>query len=112
MLAGLGTGAMKLIQQMNLMNTGNLASQAQQLQAQETAAFKRAIAQPAIAAGQETGQINAPSMMDQAIATAAAPYAYQQYPESMSNYLNAQELAAMLYPSEGGSFANTAGMFG
>lgn len=98
LLANMGTGALKFIQQRNLLNPADVARQAQQLQAKETAAFKRAIAAPAIAAGQETGQINAPYMMDQAIAQTAAPYVYSQYPESMSNYLNSQELAAMLYP--------------
>jgi len=102
-LPGLLTGAgtlvsdlMKYRQQQNLLN--NLGSQATALNRKMTPAMIRHITAPVIAMGQETGQINAPYLMNQAVATAAAPYVYQQQLEDLRAALEANRIAAGMYP--------------
>jgi hypothetical protein len=86
-----------------LANPSALASGASQLYQPMSAAMKRAIINPVTAAAQETGQIGAPGLYSQSVATALAPYQYQMQENALREYIAALEASGQAYP-QGGLF--------
>jgi len=96
----IGTGTtdiLKFIQQRNLMN--NLGQQATALNRRMNPALVRNVTGPVKATLQETGNINSPYLTSQAIATALAPYAFDQNLADLQAVLEANRLAEGLYPN-------------
>jgi hypothetical protein len=86
-----------------LSNPAALASGASQMYQPMSKALKRAIISPVTAAAQETGQINAPGLYSQSVATALAPYQYQMQMEALKDYITALTASGGAYP-QGGLF--------
>ena len=84
-----------------LQNPAALASGAQQMYRPMSKALKRNIINPVTAAAQETGQINAPGLYSQSVATALAPYQYQMQMKALEDYIEALRASGGAYP-EGG----------
>jgi hypothetical protein len=70
------------------------------------AALRKAIFPQITAQAQETGQINAPYLMNQAYTTAIAPILAQMQEAAMQQWLEANRIAGGLYPSEAASPGN------
>lgn len=64
-------------------------------------AAKRAIIGPVTAAAQETGQINAPGLYAQSVATALGPYQYQMQMQALEDYIRSLGEAGYLMGGEG-----------
>jgi hypothetical protein len=106
MLGGLGNlveSIMRWNTMRTLANPSALASGASQLYQPMSAAMKRAIINPVTAAAQETGQINAPGLYSQSVATALAPYQYQMQEDALREYIAALTASGGAYP-QGGLF--------
>jgi hypothetical protein len=84
-----------------LQNPSALASGAGRMYQPMSKAFKRAIISPVTAAAQETGQINAPGLYSQSVATALAPYQYQMQMQAMQDYIEALRASGAAYPVGG-----------
>jgi len=95
----LGTGTtdiLKYVQQRKLLN--DLGGQATALNKKMNPALIRNITGPVKATLQETGNINSPYLTSQAVATAAAPYAFDQNLADLQAVLEANRIAMGLYP--------------
>ena len=90
---------MKYLQQRQLENPSAIAAATQQMMNKNAAALRKAILPQVTAQGQETGQINAPYLMDQAYTSAIAPILAQEQEAAMQQWLEANRLAGGLYPS-------------
>jgi len=71
-------------------------------------AMKRAVIGPVTAQAQETGQINAPGLYAQSVATALGPYQYQMQMQALADYIEALKAAGEMqggpvYQGGGGS---------
>lgn len=88
--------------QRQLQNPSALMGGASKLFQGMSKAAKRAIIGPVRAEAQETGQINAPLLYAQSVATALGPYQYQMQMQALADYINALEASGSAYPSGGG----------
>jgi hypothetical protein len=102
-----------------LQNPSALASGAGRMYQPMSKAFKRAIISPVTAAAQETGQINAPGLYSQSVATALAPYQYQMQMNALNDYIEALRASGSAYPvggvpsgGYGGGDSSSASIFG
>jgi hypothetical protein len=97
-IAGGTTDLLKYLQQRSLLDPNALAKQSQQLAKSQAAALRKSIMPQLAAQGQETGQINAPYLMNQAYTTAIAPVLAQMQEAAMTDWLRSNALASGLYP--------------
>jgi hypothetical protein len=106
---GLGGGLMEMLNrylvQRTLQNPAALAAAANKLARPLGAQARNRIIAPVTAAAQETSGVNAPLLYSQAIASALAPYQYQNEQRAL------QEEIAALQASESGAFGGPS-MFG
>jgi hypothetical protein len=99
LLAAGGTDVLKYLQQRQMTDPDAIAKATQQMQAQNAKALRKAIFPQITAQAQETGQINAPYLMNQAYTTAIAPILAQEREAAMQEWLRANAIATGLYPS-------------
>ena len=100
-----------------LQNPAALASGAASMYQPMSKALKRAIISPVTAAAQETGQINAPGLYSQSVATALAPYQYEMQQRALQDYITALQESGYAYPQGGvggygGSSSGSSSIFG
>lgn len=89
---------LKYQQQQNLLSPSAINANAQQLAQNQARMLKKSIFPAITATGQETGQINSPYLMDQAYTAAAAPTVAEINANAYNQWLNANRLAAGMYP--------------
>jgi hypothetical protein len=94
-------GLLKYQQQQSLLDPSSLSSASKAITNAQAAQLRKAVMPQVTAQGQETGQINAPYLMNQAYTTAIAPILAQMQEAAMNQWLEANRLAGGLYPSEG-----------
>lgn len=108
-LAAGGTDLLKYLQQRQMLDPSSIAKSTQTMMNKNAAALRKAILPQVTAQAQETGQINAPYLMDQAYTTAIAPTLANEQMAAMEDWLRANAIATGLYP--GGSDISALGGF-
>lgn len=87
--------------QQTLQNPAALTKGAAGLYQPMSKALKRSIIAPVTAQAQETGQINAPGLYSQSVASALAPYQYQMQMQALRDYMTALAESGGAYPQGG-----------
>lgn len=100
----IGEAIQRFMVQRSLQNPADVLKNSQVLSGGLSKALKRGIEAPVTAAAQETGQINAPGLYSQSVATALAPYRYQQQQDALKEYLAAMQESMGAYPGTGGLY--------
>lgn len=93
------TDLLKYEQQQSLLSPSDLAKASQAMAKSQAAQLRKSIMPQLTAQGQETGQINAPYLMNQAYTAAIGPVLAQLQTEAMNQWLEANRLAGGMYPS-------------
>ena len=100
-IAGGSTDLLKYLQQRSLLNPNDINKAARQMAQNQKNMLRKSIFPAITATGQETGQINAPYLMNQAYTTAAAPIVAQINSAAYQQWLEANRLAGGMYPDTG-----------
>lgn len=87
--------------QARLQNPAALAAGAAKMYQPMSKALRRAVIGPVTAAAQETGQINAPGLYSQSVATALAPIQARMQMAALENYIRALQDSEYAYPQGG-----------
>jgi hypothetical protein len=100
--ADIGQGIQRWMLQRTLSDPNALMGGASKLFQGMSKALKRNVIGPVRAEAQETGQINAPGLYAQAVASAVGPYQYQMQMQALADYIDALRAAGQPYPWGGG----------
>jgi hypothetical protein len=103
-VGNIGEALQRFMMQRTLQNPQELLKQSQQLSGGLSKALKRNVG---AATGQEmanAGLAGAPGLYSQAVASALAPYRYQQQQDALKEYLAAIEESMGAYPGTGGQY--------
>ena len=103
-VGNIGEAVQRYMMMQHLQNPADVAAGAAGLYQPMSKALKRAVTAPVTAAAQETGQINAPAIYSQSVASALAPYQYQMQENALREYLASMQESMGAYPGTGGLY--------